>query len=107
MNCRKFEVGSSLCKAAREEAGLPVCRFEAWFQKQLLKVRKGMRILQRPWTRSPRVIPSCFAGISRPSGSTAKAAPFMVDGLGAGAMGFLEWARTVRISGQTGETRQT
>ena len=24
MNCRQFEVGSSSCKAAREEAGLPV-----------------------------------------------------------------------------------
>jgi hypothetical protein len=26
---------------------------------------------------------------------------------GAGAMGFLEWARTVTISGRSGESRQT
>jgi hypothetical protein len=33
MNCRKFDLGSSYCKAARKEAGLLVCRFEAWFCK--------------------------------------------------------------------------
>jgi len=30
-----------------------------------------------------------------------------VDEVGADTMGFLEWARTVTISGQIGETRQT